>query len=65
VKKYDLLVVLCTQVFIGRPALWGLTVDGEQGVKKVLTILRDELDLTMALTGKKNLCYEVYRILII
>ena len=38
-------------VFIGRPALWGLTVAGQNGAEKVLQIYRDELDLVMALTG--------------
>ncbi|CAL8099213.1 unnamed protein product [Orchesella dallaii] len=38
-------------VFVGRPAIWGLTVDGTKGATKVMEILRDELDLTMALTG--------------
>ncbi|ODM94461.1 Hydroxyacid oxidase 1 [Orchesella cincta] len=38
-------------VFVGRPAIWGLAVDGAKGAKRVMEILRDELDLTMALTG--------------
>lgn len=38
-------------VFIGRPALWGLTVDGQAGAERVLNILREEFDLTMALSG--------------
>lgn len=38
-------------VLVGRPILWGLTVDGEQGVTRVLEILRTELDLAMALAG--------------
>jgi 4-hydroxymandelate oxidase len=38
-------------VMVGRPILWGLAVDGEEGVKSVLTILRSELDLAMALCG--------------
>ncbi|XP_001649565.2 peroxisomal (S)-2-hydroxy-acid oxidase GLO2 [Aedes aegypti] len=38
-------------VMIGRPALWGLAVNGQQGVEQVLDILRDELDTTMALAG--------------
>ncbi len=40
-----------TAVGIGRPVLWGLAVDGEAGVRRVLTMLRDELDLAMALCG--------------
>ncbi|XP_071440603.1 2-Hydroxyacid oxidase 1 [Hetaerina americana] len=38
-------------VFFGRPALWGLAYNGEDGVKTVLDILRNEFDLTLALTG--------------
>ncbi|KAM4694889.1 2-Hydroxyacid oxidase 1 isoform 2-T2 [Discoglossus pictus] len=38
-------------VFIGRPALWGLAYQGEDGVKEVLQILMDEFKLAMALTG--------------
>ena len=38
-------------VLIGRPVLWGLAVDGEKGVTHVLEILRNELDLAMALSG--------------
>lgn len=38
-------------VLIGRPALWGLAVNGEDGVKDVLDILRAELELAMRLAG--------------
>lgn len=38
-------------VFIGRPVIYALTVDGEAGVVKVLQMLRDEFELTMALMG--------------
>lgn len=38
-------------VFVGRPALWGLAVDGEPGAQRVLELLRDELELTLALCG--------------
>lgn len=38
-------------VMVGRPVIWGLAVDGENGVKMVLRLLRDELDLAMALSG--------------
>ena len=39
-------------VLIGRPLFWGLAVDGEEGVKSVLEMLRDELDATMGMCGK-------------
>ena len=38
-------------VLIGRPVFWGLAVNGESGVRAVLQILWDELDVTMALCG--------------
>ena len=38
-------------VAIGRPVLWGLGAGGEAGVARVLEILRQELDLAMALAG--------------
>ncbi|MFZ9504826.1 MAG: alpha-hydroxy-acid oxidizing protein, partial [Cyclobacteriaceae bacterium] len=42
-------------VLVGRPVLWGLASGGQQGVEKALSILREEFDLAMALTGCKNL----------
>ncbi len=39
-------------VFVGRPVLWGLAVDGAAGVERVLTLLRDELELAMTLAGR-------------
>ncbi|MEX1193716.1 MAG: alpha-hydroxy acid oxidase [Dehalococcoidia bacterium] len=38
-------------VLIGRPYIWGLAVDGEAGVGRVLEMLRLEFDLAMALSG--------------
>ena len=38
-------------VCVGRPILWGLAVDGEEGARDVLRILMEELDLAMALAG--------------
>ncbi len=38
-------------VLLGRPVLWGLAVGGEAGVQHAIEILRDELDLAMALSG--------------
>ncbi len=42
-------------VLIGRPALWGLAVNGAEGVGHVLELLRSELELAMALSGYTNL----------
>src|ERR687895_500233 len=38
-------------VAIGRPALWGLAVDGADGVQRVVELLRDELTLALGLCG--------------
>ena len=38
-------------VLVGRPALWGLTVGGEDGARRVLELLRDELELALCLSG--------------
>jgi 4-hydroxymandelate oxidase len=38
-------------VLVGRPALWGLAVAGSDGARRVLELLREELELTLALCG--------------
>ncbi len=45
------LAIGANAVLIGRPYLWGLAVDGEQGVRRVLGMLRDDLALSMELAG--------------
>src|SRR5262245_27670595 len=40
-----------SMVMVGRPVLWGLAVGGESGARRVLTLLREEFDNTMALCG--------------
>ncbi len=42
-------------VLIGRPILWALAVDGETGARHLLELLRDELDVAMALSGCANI----------
>lgn len=42
-------------VLIGRPVLWGLAVDGQAGVERVLELLRHEFDVAMALCGCNSL----------
>ncbi|KQN76797.1 alpha-hydroxy-acid oxidizing enzyme [Devosia sp. Leaf64] len=41
--------------FIGRPMLYGLGAGGEEGVTRVLEIIRKELDTTMALCGERDI----------
>ncbi|KAK1414212.1 hypothetical protein QVD17_29953 [Tagetes erecta] len=38
-------------VMIGRPVVYGLAAKGEYGVRRVIEMLKDELELTMALAG--------------
>jgi 4-hydroxymandelate oxidase len=42
-------------VMVGRPYLWGLAADGEEGVTRVLEILREELVSAMVLSGHPTL----------
>ena len=42
-------------VLIGRPILWGLAVNGAEGVYAVLELLRKELEVAMALSGRPTL----------
>ncbi|PYI10685.1 S-2-hydroxy-acid oxidase [Aspergillus sclerotiicarbonarius CBS 121057] len=41
-------------VLVGRPALWGLAVQGREGVAGVMHILERELSRTMALAGVRS-----------
>ncbi len=42
-------------VLLGRPVLWGLAANGAAGVRHVLEMLRDELELAMVLSGRPRL----------
>jgi lactate 2-monooxygenase len=42
-------------VLLGRPAMWGLAVAGEEGVRTVIRSFLAELDLTLALSGHTSL----------
>jgi isopentenyl diphosphate isomerase/L-lactate dehydrogenase-like FMN-dependent dehydrogenase len=50
----DVLVALALgarAVLMGRPALWGLAVAGEEGARHVLELMRAEIGLALALLG--------------
>jgi L-lactate dehydrogenase (cytochrome) len=54
----DVLKALCLGakgVYIGRPFLYGLGAGGREGVKLALDIIRRELDITLALCGKRDI----------
>ena len=42
-------------VLIGRPLVYGLVSGGALGVARVIRLLRDELEMAMALTGCRTL----------
>ena len=42
-------------VLIGRPLFWGLAVDGEAGVRAILQMLRDELEMAMGMCGRPTI----------
>ncbi len=42
-------------VLVGRPILWGLAVNGAEGVNHVLELLRTEFELAMVLAGRPTL----------
>jgi isopentenyl diphosphate isomerase/L-lactate dehydrogenase-like FMN-dependent dehydrogenase len=44
-----------TAVGIGRPYIWGLASFGQEGIEKVLDILRSELLITMRQTGTRSI----------
>uniref|UniRef100_A0A096M5S2 (S)-2-hydroxy-acid oxidase n=1 Tax=Poecilia formosa TaxID=48698 RepID=A0A096M5S2_POEFO len=50
-------------VFIGRPVLWGLACQGEEGVTELLELLKEELRLALALSGCRSIS-EVSRSLV-
>ena len=65
-RGVDVFVALAlgaSAVLVGRPAAWGLTVAGEEGVADVLRILWEELANTMALAGCRSVA-EISRDLI-
>ncbi len=54
----DVLKALCLGakgVHIGRPFLYGLGAGGREGVRLALEIIRRELDVTLALCGKRDI----------
>ena len=54
----DVLKALCLGAkgtYIGRPFLSGLGMGGKAGVKLALEIIRNELDITLALCGKRTI----------
>ena len=52
---YKALSLGASAVCIGRPYIYGLAANGAMGVAQVIRLLRDELEMTMALMGSSAL----------
>ena len=52
---YKALALGASAVGIGRPYMWGLAAFGQEGVERVLGLLRQELELAMMSTGARTL----------
>jgi len=52
---FKALALGATAVGIGRPYLWGLAAFGQEGVERVLELLRLELELAMMSVGARTL----------
>ncbi|CAN1335662.1 Glycolate oxidase 1 [Linum perenne] len=52
---FKALALGATGIFIGRPVVFSLAAEGEAGVRNVLQMLREEFELTMALSGCRSL----------
>lgn len=44
-----------SMVFMGRPALWGLAVNGQSGVEEVLQLMKSELEISMSICGTPSI----------
>lgn len=55
IDMFKSLALGAKMVFIGRPTVWGLACNGQQGVEQILEILKKDFDLTMALAGCQTL----------
>ncbi|KAL5288797.1 HAO1.2 family protein [Megaselia abdita] len=55
VNVFRALALGAKYVFMGRPAIWGLAVNGQKGVEDVLDIVKKELENTLKLTGCASL----------
>lgn len=52
---FKALALGASAVFVGRPALWGLTVGGAAGVSRMLTLFNEELTTVMQLAGTPSI----------
>ncbi|TCI98858.1 alpha-hydroxy-acid oxidizing protein [Aeromicrobium sp. IC_218] len=52
---FTALALGASSVLLGRPHVYGLAIDGQQGVEDVIAGVLAELDLTMALTGVRSI----------
>lgn len=55
VRNVQALALGADAVLLGRPVMFGLALDGQKGVERVLEVLRRELELAMVLAGCSSL----------
>lgn len=54
-EVFKALALGAKQVFVGSPAIWGLAIDGENGVHSVLEMIKKEFEVVMTLAGSSTL----------
>lgn len=54
-EVFKALALGAKQVFVGSPVIWGLAIDGENGVHSLLEMIKKEFETVMALAGSPNL----------
>lgn len=52
---FKALALGANMVLIGRPIVWGLAVNGAEGVNDVISCIRKELEMTMKMVGTPKL----------
>ncbi|KAL5278728.1 HAO1.2 family protein [Megaselia abdita] len=54
-EVFKALALGAKQVFVGSPVIWGLAIDGEDGVHSLLEMIKNEFEVVMTLAGSSNL----------
>lgn len=54
-EVFKALALGAKQVFVGSPVIWGLAIDGADGVHSLLEIIKKEFEVVMTLAGSPEL----------
>lgn len=54
-EVFKALALGAKQVFVGSPVIWGLAINGEEGVHSLLEMIKKEFEVVMTLAGSNNL----------